>query len=383
MNTTAHVRDGEIEIWSPTQWANVIQDEIATLSGLPKSKVIVHMTVSGGSFGRRAQLDYAAEAWQVAREVKEPVQLLWTREDDLQHDFYREYSYHRMTGCVDQQGSVVAWQHRVVSTPIRAVFDSPESLEDPEHSAEVAGADPPYTCPNVRVDYAPAQSAVPRAWWRSVVSSFNAFAVECFVDELAHAAGKDPYEFRLGLLRENEKNSGGQGFDVRKFRGVLQLAAEKARWGQPLPAGWGRGIACHYSFDSYIAHVADVSVEKDGTVRVRRVVSGVHCGTAVNPDGVRAMTEGAINFALTPVIAGEITIKDGAVEQSNFHDYPVLRINQSPEIEVHIVPSSEPPTGMGEPGVPPLAPAVANAVFAATGVRVRRLPIDPRLLQKA
>ena len=382
MNTTAHVRDGEIEIWSPTQWANVIQDEIATLSGLPKNKVIVHMTMSGGSFGRRAQWDYAAEAWQVAREVKKPVQLLWTREDDIQHDFYREYSYHRMTGGVDQQGTVVAWLHRVVSTPIRPVFDSPESLEDPQHSAELASADPPYACPSVRVDYAPAQSAVPRAWWRSVVSSFNAFAVECFVDELAQAARKDPYEFRMGLLHENEKIPAEQGLDVRKFRGALQLAAERAGWGQPLPAGWGRGIACHYSFDSYVAHVAEVSVEKDGTVRVRRVVSGVHCGTAVNPDGVRAMTEGAINFALTPVLAGEITVKDGAVEQSNFHDYPVLRINQSPEIEVHIVPSTEPPTGMGEPGVPPLAPAVANAVFAATGVRVRRLPIDPRLLKR-
>jgi isoquinoline 1-oxidoreductase beta subunit len=383
MNTTAHVRDGEIELWSPTQWANVIQDEIATLAGLPKNKVIVHMTLSGGSFGRRAQWDYAAEAWQVAREVKQPVQLMWTREDDIQHDFYREYGYHRLTGGFDQQGQVVAWSHRVVSTPIRSIFDSPESLKDPQHSAEVSGADPPYSCPNVRIDFAPVHSVAPRAWWRSVQSSFTAFAVECFIDELAHAAGRDPYEFRVSLLNDEGKVSGGEGLDKRKFRGALQLAAEKAGWGNRLPPGWGRGIACHWSFGSYIAHVAEVSVEEDGTLLVRRVVSAVDCGTAVNPDGVRAMAEGAINFALTPVLGGEITIKEGAVEQSNFHDCQVLCIHQSPVIEVHIVPSIEAPQGMGEPGVPPLAPAVANAVFAATGVRVRRLPIDTRPLKKS
>lgn len=390
MNTTVHVRDGSIEVWSPTQIGEIAQAEIAQLSGLPRDRVTVHMTFCGGSFGRRYQWDYIAEAWQVGKKLRRPVQLIWTREDDVQHDFYRQYSYHRMMGALDPAGKPVAWSHRIVSTPIRAVFDSPESLKDPKHVAaqELGGADGlPYAIPNFRLDYAPVHSRVPRAWWRSVESSFTAFAMECFIDELAHAAGHDPYEFRMGLLQERREVRAvmwpdNPPLDTAKFRSVLQLAAEKSGWGSPLPPRSGRGIACHYSFGSYIAHVAEVSVEKDGTIHVNRVVSAVDCGIAVNPDGVRAMTEGAINFALTPVLSGEITIKDGAVEQSNFHDFQVLRISNAPEVEVHIVPSNEDPQGMGEPGVPPLAPAVANAVFAATGVRLRRLPIDSSKLMR-
>ena len=386
MNTTVHVHDDHIEVWSPTQIGEVHRDLIAQLSGLSPDKVTVHMTFCGGSFGRRYQWDYAAQAWQVAKEVEQPVQLLWTREDDIQHDFYRPYSYHRMSGGLDESGAIVAWSHRIVSTSIRAVFDSPESLKDPKHvaSQELGGANViPYMAANFRLDYAPAESAVPRAWWRSVESSFNAFAVECFVDELAHAAGRDPYEFRMSLVPESRKLGVDEPLDTSRFRAVLQLAAEKSGWGKPLPAGHGRGIACFFSFGSYIAQVAEVSVETDGTVRVNRVVSVVDCGTPVNPDGVRAMTEGAINYALTPVLTGEITIKDGAVEQSNFHDYQVLRMDRAPDIEVHIVPSTANPGGMGEPGVPPLAPAFANAVFAATGKRLRRLPVDPQLLKQS
>jgi isoquinoline 1-oxidoreductase beta subunit len=385
MNTTMHVREDGIEVWSPTQIGAELQKEIALLSGLRTRQVTVHMTLCGGSFGRRYQWDFPAEAWQVAKEVKRPVQLLWTREDDMQHDFYRQYSYHRMSGGLDAHGNIMAWSHRVVSTPIRAVFDRPEKLGDPKHvaSQELGGADVlPYAASNFRLDYAPVHSSVPRAWWRSVEHSFNAFATECFVDELAHAAGRDPYEFRMNLLREDRKLPAvmwpnDPPLETRKFRAALQLAAEKSGWGTPLPAGHGRGIACYFSFGSYLAHVAEVSVEKDGAVRVRRVVSAVDCGTAVNPDGVRAMTEGAINYALTPVLSGEVTIKDGAVMQANFDDYQVLRMGDAPDVEVHIVPSNEDPGGMGETGVPPLAPAVANAVFAATGKRIRRLPIDP------
>ena len=403
MNTTVHVREDGIEVWSPTQIAAETQAEIAALAGVPKEKVTVHMTYSGGSFGRRYQWDYQAEAWQVAKEMKVPVQLLWSREDDMQHDFYRPYSFHRMTAGLDAENRLQAWKHRIVTTPIRAVFDSAESLRDPKHvaSQEIGGADtPPYAVANFHVDYAPVESAVPRAWWRSVESSFNAFATECFIDEVAYAAGQDPCAFRIKLLdapqaRNPQSNDLGEKTEAsthqeaaaatralnnRKFQAVLRLAAEKGDWGKPLPAGQGRGIACHSFADSYVAIVAEVAIDAAGSVTVTRVVCGVDCGTAVNPDGVRAMAEGGINFALTPVLGGEITINDGAVVESNFNDYQVLRINQAPEIEVHLLPSNEPPRGMGETTVPPLAPAVANAVFAATGKRLRRLPIDASLL---
>ena len=372
MNTTAHVReDGRIEVWTPTQIANIAQTQFAALAGIAPEKVTVNMTLSGGSFGRRFQWDYLAESYQVAKEMKVPVQLLWTREDDIQHDFYLQYSYQRLAGALDDEGNIAAWSQRIVSTPIRAVFDSPELLKDPKH---VAGADVtdtiPYQATHYRSDYAPVMSVVPRAWWRSVSAPFQVFAIECFVDELAHFAGHDPCEFRMKQFRADQAQRSA------KLRAVLQAAAEKADWGKALPQNQGRGIACCIFGGTYVAHVAEVSVEESGVLRVHRVVSAVDCGLAVNPDNVRAQIEGGINYALTPVLSGEITVKDGAVEQSNFHNYQVLRMKDAPEIQVHLLPGEDTPAdGVGEAGVPPLAPAVANAIFAATGKRVRRLPI--------
>ncbi len=372
MNTTAHVReDGRIEVWTPTQIANIAQTQFAALAGIAPEKVTVNMTLSGGSFGRRYQWDYLAESYQVAKEMKVPVQLLWTREDDIQHDFYLQYSYQRLAGALDDEGNIAAWSQRIVSTPIRAVFDSPELLKDPKHVASADVTDTiPYQATHYRSDYAPVMSVVPRAWWRSVSAPFQVFAIECFVDELAHAAGHDPCEFRMKQFRADQAQHSA------KLRAVLQAAAEKADWGKALPQNQGRGIACCIFGGTYVAQVAEVSVEESGVLRVRRVVSAVECGLAVNPDSVRAQIEGGINYALTPVLSGEITVKDGAVEQSNFHNYQVLRIKDAPEIQVHLLPGEDTPAdGVGEAGVPPLAPAVANAIFAATGKRVRRLPI--------
>jgi len=312
--------------------------------------------------------------------MKVPVKLLWTREDDMQHDFYRQYCLHRLTGSLDGSGKIVAWAHRMVSTPIRSVFDSAESLKDPKQvaSQEIPEDPFPYQVPHYRLDYAPVHSVVPRAWWRSVSSSLTAFATECFMDELAHSAAIDPYEFRVNNLRGDQEQTS------QKYRAVLELAADKSGWGKPLPKGVGRGIACYMFGQTCVAHVAEVLVDAKGSLKLQRIVSAVDCGLAVNPDSVCAQIESGVNYALTPILSGEITVKEGAVEQSNFHDYRVLRMTDAPDIEVHIVPQGkEPADGVGESGVPPAAPAVANAIFAASGIRVRRLPVDTDLLHQS
>lgn len=374
MNITVHARDHEAEVWAPTQSPDWVQRTVAKLLDLPPQKVIVHTTLLGGGFGRRYMADYPAEATQIAKVVGKPVQLVWSREDDMTHDFYRPAACHRMRGAVNQAGHPLLWSHTITSTSIGAFWGAPDKLEE----SEVGGAKQmPYAIPNVRLEYAAVPSSVPPLWWRSVEHSFNGFAVECFIDELAAGAGKDPVEFRRGLLVKpaNWKPKDEDDPDPSRLRGVLDIAAEKAGWGKPLPKGKGRGIASYHSFGSYIAEAAEVTVSgKD--FKIDRIVAAIDCGQVVNPESVRAQAESAIIYGLSAALKNEITIKDGAVEQSNFDGYDPIRIDEAPPIEVHLLKSKEDPGGMGEPALPPAAPAVANAIFAASGKRLRRLPFQ-------
>lgn len=346
MNCTAHVHADGCDVWAPTQAQTTARNVAAKTSGKPKSAVRIHTTYLGGGFGRRLEQDFVVEAVELSKAVGAPVQVLWTREDDMRHDFYRPANCARLRAALDAHGRPTAWFQR---------------LAGPKYA--LGGVVVPYAIPNLRVEQIEEDPGVPTGMWRSVGASQNAFSIECFIDELAHAAGQDPLAYRLQLLT-----------NAPRHRAVLQLAAEKAGWGQRLPAGHGRGLAVYVAYAGWVAHVAEVSVVR-GIIRVHRVVSAVDCGLVVNPDGVRAQTEGAIVFGLTAALKGEITLKDGRVVQGNFHDYPLLRIGEMPRIDVHLVSSAEPPGGVGEAGVPPIAPAVANAVFAATGKRLRRLPL--------
>jgi isoquinoline 1-oxidoreductase beta subunit len=380
MNCTVHIRPDGAEAWVPTQAPQWAQEVIAGVSKLPRESVVVHTTLMGGGFGRRYQADFVMEAAQVAAKASgKPVMVLWTREDDMQHGFYRPASYHRMWGTVDAQGKLAAWKHFQTSTSIAAMW-SKDGAEKPEDGEFGTAAFIPYAAANYRVEYTLAKSGVPRAWWRSVEHSTSGFIVESFVDELAHAAGADPLEFRLRLIGEDRKipdfthPKEAKPLDTARLKGVLRLAAEKAGWGKPLPKGISRGVATYYSFESYTAAVAEVSV-KNGAVKIHRLVYAVDCGVPVNPEGIRAQVESAAIYGLSAVLHDAITIKGGRVEQSNFNDYEMPRISETPKTEVHVVMSKEEPTGIGEPGLPVVAPAVCNAIFAATGKRIRRLPI--------
>jgi isoquinoline 1-oxidoreductase subunit beta len=378
LNATVDVRKDRAEAWLPSQGPQWGQEVIAQIAGLPPTAVVVHTTLMGGGFGRRYTADFVAEAAQVSKAVGAPVRLQWTREDDMQHDFYRPASMQRLSAALDSAGRPVAWLDRMTSVSISRWWDPPEKVK-PE-SSEVGGAiDVPYSIPNVRIEYVDAPSGVPRAWWRSVEHSTNGFVVESFVDELAAAAKADPLAFRLQMLAEprivkNPTEADSKGLDTRRLKACLELAAEKAGWGKPLPAGRARGIAAHFSFETYVAEVVEVSVEK-GAPRVHRVVAAVDCGRVINPDGVAAQVEGSVVYGLSAALKGSITIAAGRAKESNFDSFEVLRIDEMPVVEVHLVVSEEPPTGMGEPSLPPVAAAMANALFALTGKRLRRLPI--------
>jgi CO/xanthine dehydrogenase Mo-binding subunit len=379
MNCTVHIRPDGAEAWVPTQAPQWAQEVIAGVSKLPKEKIIVHTTLMGGGFGRRYMGDFVMEAAQISKITGKPVMVLWTREDDMQHDFYRPASYHRFSGALDEKGNLAAWKHFQTSTSIEAMW-SPKGKESPEKSEFATAAFIPYQTPNYRVEYTLAESGVPRAWWRSVEHSTSGFVVESFVDELAAAAGADPVEFRLRLIGGDRKipdftnPKEGKPLDTARLKGVLKLASEKAGWGSSLPQGVARGIAGYFSFETYTAAVAEVSV-KHGTLKIHRLVYAVDCGRAVNPEGIRAQVEGAAIYGLSAALHDAITIEGGRVVQSNFNNYQMPRIADTPKIEVYIVPSKEEPTGIGEPGLPVVAASVCNAIYALTKKRIRKLPI--------
>jgi len=366
MNCTADVRAASCEIWAPTQSPQGAQGDAAAFLRIDPSKVTVHTTLLGGGFGRRFTTDFVMDALHCSKAAGAPVKVTWTREEDMQHDVYRPVSRHVLSGALDGNGNLTALLHRVVAPSMRDQ-GRPGSLQDGLDKSAVEGATGlPYDIPNVLVEYVLARTPVPIGPWRSVYPSQNVYALECFIDELASAAGRDPYEFRLALSGKSPRTNA-----------VLRLAAEKSGWGTPPPAGHFRGIACgpHAFYGSYVAHVAEVSVTRDAAVRLHRIVCAIDCGIAVNPETIEAQIEGAIVYGLSAALKGEITIEGGRAVQGNFDDYPLLTMDEMPEVEVHIVPSAEPPEGIGEPGLPPAAPAVVNAVFAATGKRIRRLPI--------
>jgi isoquinoline 1-oxidoreductase beta subunit len=376
MNCTVDLRADGCDLYVGTQVPTFAQGAAAELTGLPPEKVHVHNHYLGGGFGRRLEVDFISQAVAFAKQVKQPVKFVWTREEDVQHDMYRPYYYDRLAATLDDKGKPLSWSHRVTGSSIMARF-APSAVKDGVDPDAVEGArDMPYAIPNVRVDYVRHEPPVPTAFWRGVGPTHNIFVVESFIDELAVASKQDPLAFRRDLLDKSPR-----------MRAVLNLAAEKAGWGQPLQPmpgrRVGRGLSTQFAFGSYMAQVAEISVGDDGGVRVHRVVCAVDCGQVVNPDTVVAQIESGVIFGLTAALWNEITFDKGRVQQSNFHDYRMMRMNEAPRIEVHIAQSSDAPGGIGEPGTAAAAPALVNAIYAATGQRLRKLPVAAAQLKNA
>ncbi len=383
LNCVASVTADSCEIWTGSQFQTVDQANAAKIAGLKPEQVIIHTQFLGGGFGRRANKDsdFVSEAVHVAKAVGKPVKVVWTREDDVQGGYYRPLYVHHVTAGVDEKGQALVWQHRiagqsiVVNSPFEAVL-----LKDGIDATSVEGASTlPYAVPNLQVEYHLTENPVTTLWWRSVGHTHTGFVTEVMVDELAALAKADPVAYRQQLLSSSSHE------DAARLLGVLNLAVSKAAWDQPLASAEGvrrgRGVAVHKSFGSYVAEVAEVSVKPDGSFSVDKVVCAIDCGTVINPDTVAAQAEGAIVYGLSAFLYGEITIKEGRAQQSNYHDYRALRFNEMPAVEVHIVESDVAPTGVGEPATPVIAPAVSNALFMATGQRVRKLPVDTSMLK--
>jgi isoquinoline 1-oxidoreductase beta subunit len=372
MNCTVHFRKDECEIWIGSQAVARVQAMAAKAAGLPPEKVIVHNHLLGGGSGRRLEADGAVRAVQIAQQVDGPVKVVWTREEDIQHDMYRPYWFDRISAGLDKDGKPVVWNHRFAGSSVIARWLPPGFKNGLDPDSTEGAIDLIYDLPNLNVEYVRVEPpGIPTAFWRSVGPSHNVFVVESFIDELAAAAKQDAVAYRRVLLDK-----------APRARAVLDLAAKKAGWGQPLPKGSGRGVSLQFAFSSYQAQVAEVEVSKAGAVRVRRVTCAMDCGTVVNPDTVQAQIQSGIIFGATAALFGEITLKNGRVEQTNFDTYQVLRINDAPIIEVHVVQSSEPPGGMGETGTSAVVPAIANAIFAATGKRLRKMPADATELKQ-
>jgi isoquinoline 1-oxidoreductase beta subunit len=373
MNCTVHLRKDECEIWIGNQAVARVQAMAAKAAGLPPEMVIVHNHLIGGGFGRRLEADGAVRAVEIAKYVDGPVKVVWTREEDIQHDMYRPYWFDRISAGLDEQGRPVAWSHRFAGSSVIARWLPPAFKDGLDPDSTEGAIDLVYDLPNFHVEYVRVEPpGIPTAFWRSVGPSHNVFVTESFIDEMAVVAKQDPVTYRRALLDKSPR-----------AQAVLDLAAEKAGWGQALPKGSGRGVSLQNAFGSYLAAVAEVDVSKEGAVRVQRVVCAMYCGTVVNPDTVQAQIQGSIIFGTTAALYGEITLKNGRVEQTNFDTYQVLRMNEAPAIEIHIIKSSEPPGGMGETGTSAIVPAIANAVFAATGKRLRKMPVDASLLKQA
>jgi len=369
INATVHVRPDACEIWTGTQIMTRVQSEAAKAAGLPVEKVIVNQHLLGGGFGRKLEPDMVVAAVKIAKQVDYPVKVIWTREEDIQHDVYRPV-YRDQVNATLVDGKVAAWKYKIAGSAVIARWLPPAFQKGVDIDAVDAAVETPYDFPNFHVEYVRAgPPAVPTGFWRGVGPNNNVFAFECALDELARKAGKDPVEFRRSMLTKTPR-----------ALAVLNLAAEKSGWGQPLPARVGRGVCLQPSFASFLATVVEAEIDDIGEITLRRITSVVDTGIAVNPDTIKAQIEGGLIFGLTAALYGEITIDKGRVQQSNFHDYRMMRINETPKIEVIVVKSGEAPGGIGEAGVNAGPPALRNAIYAATGVALRRLPIDRKLL---
>jgi isoquinoline 1-oxidoreductase beta subunit len=386
----AEFRDGKVTAWAPTQNPQAAQAIISSELGIPKENVICHVTLLGGGFGRKSKPDYVAEAAVLSKKLGRPVKVVWTREDDIQFDYYNAVAAMYLKAAVDDKGKPTAWLQRSVFPPITSTFDVKAVYGDPPHLQQ-GWTDVPYDLPNMRIENGPAQAHVRIGWLRSVANIYHAFGVQCFTDELAHRAHRDPVEYLLDLIgpprtldftNVQYPNYGADyktyPWETGRLRQVIEIVADKSGWARKKSRkGHGFGIAAHRSFLTYVATVVEVEVDDRGEIQIPRVDTAVDAGLVVNPEATRAQFEGAVVFGTSIVRSGEITAKNGAIQQSNFHDYPVARINEVPvQTHVHLVESTAPPAGVGEPGVPPFVAAFCNAIFAATGKRARDLPLS-------